>query len=295
MIPLLITMDLEIAYDHDITEQKMILNKLCKDLDMLGISMTVFATSESADIFPEQIKMIHNSNHEIGCHGLNHFREENYKKISEEKIIENIILSSNNIEDKIQIAPVCFRGPGMTTSLTTQKVLMKNGYIADFSVCSQRIDIFNSIGCDIGWLFAPRLPYKSSDKSPYKKGNAPIWNIPLSCIGIPFISGILYLFGLSFMKFFFRLLLNESLKTKKPIVYIFHSYEFTNYIFSTEINRKLEHPERNKQPLIHKLYLKDPVKRYNINLDLLKYMLSFDSIIPVTGKDYCKYLDNKVE
>jgi hypothetical protein len=97
------------------------------------------------------------------------------------------------------------------------------------------------------------------------------------------------------MKFFFRLLLNESLKTKKPIVYIFHSYEFTNYIFSTEINRKLEHPERNKQPLIHKLYLKDPVKRYNINLDLLKYMLSFDSIIPVTGKDYCKYLDNKVE
>ena len=291
MIPLLITMDLEIAYDHDINEQKMILQKLCEDLNMSEIPITIFATSESIDVFPEQINSIRNLKHEIGCHGLNHFKGENYKKISEKDINENINLSSKNIEYKIQKTPVCFRGPNMTTSSMTQKILVKNGYIADFSVCSQRIDIFNSKGGEVGWLFAPRLPYRSSDKSPYKKGNVPLWNIPLSCIGFPFISGILYLFGLSFMKFFFRILLNESVKTKKPIVYIFHSYEFTKYISSTRNSRELAQSGRDKQPLIHKLYLKDPVKRYNLNLEFLKYMRSFNSVTPMTGKEYCKLLD----
>jgi len=293
VIPLLITMDLEIAYDYNIKEQGIILEKLCEDFKKLGIPMTVFTTSEFSDIFPEKIKMMHTFKNEIGCHGVNHIKEENYKKLHKNKISDNIIYSTKNIEDKIQEKPVCFRGPGMTTSCTTQKILIENGYIADFSVCPQRIDIFNSTGGDIGWLYAPRLPYKSSETSPYKRGNIPLWNIPLSCIGFPFISGMLYLFGLRFMKSFFRCLVRESLKTKKPIVYILHSYEFTGKIASSENNPEKEKIKNHKQSFIHNFYITEPVKRYNKSLDLLKYMLSFDSIFPTTGKEYCKSLNGE--
>jgi hypothetical protein len=294
MIPILVTVDLEIAQDYNVNEQKLILHKIFGDLHSMEIPLTVFTTSEVVDIFPEQIKMIYTLKNEIGCHGLFHDKEENYKTASEKKIIKNITTTSKNIEDKIQEKPICFRGPFMSTSSITQSVLIKNGYLADFSVCSQRFDIFNSKGGDIGWLFAPRFPYRSSEKSPYKKGNLPIWNIPLSCIGLPFISGLLYLLGIKFMKNFFLLLLKESLKTQKPIVYLFHSYEFTNYIgFKKDCNKKTG-IKRNKQSFIHKFYTSDPVKRYNMNIDLLRFMLSFNSVNPITGKTYIKMLNGEI-
>jgi peptidoglycan-N-acetylglucosamine deacetylase len=294
MIPLLITVDLEVAQDYDLNEQKLILHKIFSDLNSMGIPVTVFTTSEIVNIFPEQIKMIHASKNEIGCHGLYHGKEENYKKASEKEISGNIIVASKNIEDKIQEKPICFRGPFMSTSSITQSVLIKNGYLADFSVCSQRFDIFNSKGGNIGWLLAPRLPYRSSERSPFKKGNLPIWNIPLSCIGLPFISGLLYLFGMKFMKKIFRLLLKESLKTQKPIVYLFHSYEFTNYVgFKKDCNKNTE-IKRPKKSFIHKFYISDPIKRYNMNIDFLKYMLTFNSISPITGKTYIKMLNGDI-
>jgi hypothetical protein len=43
--------------------------------------------------------------------------------------------------------------------------------------------------------------------------------------GVPFLSGILYLAGVSFMQALFRALLAEARRTGRPIVYLFHSYE----------------------------------------------------------------------
>lgn len=206
----------------------------------------------------------------------------------------NILLATKNVEDKIQEKPVSFRGPGMTTSKTTQKILAENGYKSDFSVCSQRIDFLNSKGGDIRWLFSPRIPYHPSDKSPYNKGDIQIWVVPLSSIGIPFISGILYLFGFRFMKLFSHLLIKEAIKTGKPIVYLFHSYEFCQYVGSTSVSKEVTDVSRNKKKWIHGFYERDPVIRYNMNIGLLKYLLTFDLICPFTGKEYCELLNRAI-
>jgi hypothetical protein len=238
--------------------------------------------------------MLKDSNNEICCHGYNHCEEENYRKMTEAKIADNILSATKNIEMKINEKPVCFRGPGMTTSLTTQKILAENGYISDFSICPQRLDFFNSKGGDIRWLFSPRLPYHPSFKSPYSKGDMPILVIPLSCIGIPFISGSLYFFGLSFMKLLFSLLYKESVITCKPIVYLFHSYEFCTYYGHKTSNDGTNKNHRSKRKSIHRFYEKDPVKRYDMNISLLKYILTFDFIRQFTGKEYCEYLNGAI-
>jgi hypothetical protein len=293
MVPIIITMDLEVAYDYNLNEQKIILGKLCNDFKKIGFPMTIFSTSEAVDKFPEQIKIMHSLNHEIGCHGLNHNKDENYKKMPEVKICNNIITSGIKIQNLISKKPVCFRGPGMSTSRETQKVLIENGYMADFSVCSQRLDFFNSKGGDIRWLFSPRLPYNPSSKSPFKKGNLPLWVIPLSSVGLPFISGILYLFGLRFMKLFFKLLLKEAIKTNKPIVYLFHSYEFTRYIDSVNDTGREDDGNKHKKKLIHKLYLQNPASRYKLNFVLIKYMLAHNGLKPMTANEYCKRLERR--
>lgn len=293
MIPLIVTMDLEIAYDHSIKEQKLILIKLFKELNTIKLPLTIFTTSEAANLFKDELQNIQHSKHEIGCHGLDHSYRENYKKMSKAEIINNLTIAGNNIESITSEKPVSFRGPSMSTSSTTQEVLISNGYKADFSVCSQRMDFMNSKGGDIRWLFAPRLPYHPSVKNPFREGDMPIWVVPVSSIGIPFISGVLYLFGLRFMKFIFILLYKESKKTNKPIVYLFHSYEFTKYLGTTKESDQEIIKTKHKRPLHQSLYISNPEQRCQMNINLLKYMISFDSVCPMTGKEYVKHLGKK--
>ena len=75
-------------------------------------------------------------------------------------------------------------------------------------------------------LFAPRMPYHPKENDAYRKGSMNIWEIPISAIILPFISGTLSVFGLRFMKRFFGVLYRESQRTGKPIVYLIHPTEF---------------------------------------------------------------------
>ena len=61
-------------------------------------------------------------------------------------------------------------------------------------------------------------------------GNLPILEIPVSAIAVPFISSALYVLGVGFMKMVFRALYLEARRTGKPIVYLFHPYEFAGEI-----------------------------------------------------------------
>ncbi|MDQ3020668.1 MAG: polysaccharide deacetylase family protein [Bacteroidota bacterium] len=286
MVPLLITMDLEIARDHNINEQKTILEIINSDFKQIGLPLTIFLTSDSIDRFNESILKYDSGLNEFGIHGLNHGIDENYKLLSEEIIRSNIDYSYNKIIHCLNRKAETFRGPFNSTSSITQKVLFEKGFRSDFSVCSQRIDFMNSKGGDIRWLISPRVPYHPSEKSVYIRGHSPLWVVPLSCLGFPFISSMLYIFGLKFMKMFFRILLKESLATNKPIVYLFHSYEFAGDV-------KLEDSKRFNlnNSFLHKFYISDVKKRYELNIRLLKYMLSFDIIKPLNSLQYINYLE----
>lgn len=132
--------------------------------------------------------------------------------------------------DKLQFvlgAPIrAFRSPRVKTSARTLGLLAEHGYWSDSSVCSQRVDLASSNLINTGWIVAPRRPYRPHQNSAFKRGNVPIWEIPISAVIAPFISSMLAIVGLPVMKALFRLLYAESRRTGKPIVYLAHPLEF---------------------------------------------------------------------
>ncbi len=277
-VPLIITMDLEIADDHDINDQSYILNRLNNDLQKINLPITIFSTTKALETFKEEILNFNNTFHEIANHGFAHTPDENFRKMDAKEIQKKISAAVNTHKNILGNNPLSFRGPRMTTSASTHKILSEFGFHSDYSVCSQRMDFFNSGGSYAGWIIAPRKPYRANLNSPYRKGNSEIVVVPLSSIVIPFISGTLYLLKLEAMKRFFRILLAEAKGTTKPIVYLFHSYEFCSYSNSGK--------EKSRQKFIQRLYIQDREARYLMNFELFKYMLSFDSVTPITAEDY---------
>lgn len=164
----------------------------------------------------------------------------------------------------------------MATSAVTQGVLVELGYEADFSVCPQRLDLLTCRGAHLGWLTAPRMPYHPSTSSPYRHGTVPLLVVPLSSLVVPLVSGVLYLFGLSFMKALFRTLLTEARVTGAPIIYLFHSYEFARFVGNGDIHR----------PLHHRWYLVDPKRRYALHCALLEFMLAHSDVVPTTASAF---------
>lgn len=274
-IPLLVTMDLEIAFDHNFEEQKIALQRLRVDLARLGLPITIFTTSNAAKAFTNPLSELARDGHEIGCHGLTHALSENYRLLSFDKAHEFIGQATSELKSTLGIMPTSFRGPYMSTSASTQRVLIDQGYVYDFSVCSQRMDLLTARGGTLGWLRAPRSPYHPAIGSPYKIGELPLWVVPLRSFGIPFISALLYLGGLSKARWFFDALLIESQVSSAPIVYLFHSYEFA---------RKCEESP-SAAPIYHSLYLQDREERYRRNLAFLEYMLRSGPVRAITAND----------
>ncbi len=290
MIPILITMDLEIANDYDFESQKEAINQILTDFKKEGINFTIFTTADAAIAFNKEIRAFQSSGNEIGCHGLAHRPEENYKHLDSETIRKYIKESTRQIKETTGKKPVSFRGPRMTTSSSLQKTLIEEGYQAELSVCSQRFDIFNSKGGSISWLTAPRKPYNPSPESPYKKGNLELLEIPLTAFIFPFISGMLYIAGLNFMKMLFKLFYTEAKHREKPIVYLFHSYEFSEYTGFK--NGKSTGSERSTYS-VQRFYGTDKKKRYEANLDLIKYMKSFEQVGFITSNKYIEYFNER--
>jgi hypothetical protein len=161
----------------------------------------------------------------------------------------------------------------MTTSAATQRALVEAGYVSDYSVCPQRIDFWRSGARMFETARAPRSPFHPAVHSAYARGDSPILVVPLSGLGIPFVSGALYLLGLSVMRVVFDLLLAEARVTGKPIVYLLHSYEFARFLES----------RNDRRPAHQRLYLRDPEVRYRRNLDLFSYMVSRPDVAAKTA------------
>ena len=291
IVPLLITADIETAWDHDLCQQDQILCRLGSDLTSLGIPTTLFPTAESAERFSAPLKRMNKQGHELGCHGIDHRHDEDYSKFSFAESVSMIGRSIEIIEKAIDSRPVSFRAPRMSSSPELQDALEKHGFIMDFSMSPQRFDFFNSSGAPFSSLFAPRYPYHPSRRSPFRKGDRKLLVVPLSCIGIPFLSGSLFLFGLAAMKILFRTLLIEAKRQRSPIVYLFHSYEFANYTGAhTGNNGPFPPVYAEKRKALHRLYVRDRKRRYEETLDLFRYILSFRSVRPMTAHDY--YVSN---
>lgn len=277
----LITLDLELAPDHDLDEQREVLARLCADLGALGATATVFATAQAAELFDTELRAWIAQGHEIGCHGLDHARAEDYRRASFATARAWIATASRRIERALGVRPRSFRGPRMETSAATQRALVAEGYAADFSVCSGRFDPFACQSFDPRWLLAPRAPYRPSWDSPFRRGQLPLWVVPTSSFGAPLSSGSRYLLGGAVSAGLMSLLAREARLRRGALVYLFHSYEFTR---RTEI--------RDERPLYQRLYPRDPEWRYRANRSLLARALASADVEASTAGVYVQRLED---
>jgi peptidoglycan/xylan/chitin deacetylase (PgdA/CDA1 family) len=295
-VPVLITWDVDpdrwATPDHRQQALSTALD-LCEEF---GIRSTFFITANFAHEYPGHIERMQTLGQEIGCHGLTHTDEEEYDRMPEEMQRSYIEQATQKLEKVAGVRILAFRSPRVKTSAHTLRLLAERGYRADSSVCSQRIDFVSSNLINPGWLVAPRRPYHPNSASAFKHGDIPIWEIPVSAMVIPLISGSLNVFGLRLMKAFFRLLYAESRYTGKPIVYLAHPTElFSSGSRPPRLTLKQFSPAyiRTHGFLLRKIFFRMGGETWrNATRGLFAYMASLPAVKFMTSSEYVNYLDD---
>ena len=210
-----------------------------------NIQSTFFFTGYIAKLYPDIVKMILPYGHEVASHGLSHKKENGFDVMPLKKQIAHLKESKKILEDISGHEVISFRAPALRVSDNTVIALEEAGYKIDSSVASQRFDMFMSFGGlkKLKWLTAPRLPYRTSKKSLFKKGNSSIIEIPLSATLLPYVGTTMRIFPLisSFQR---KILALESKITGKPVVFDIHPNEFID-----ESNEERKIAKRSSNPI----------------------------------------------
>ena len=296
-VPVLITWDVDPDRWATYAQKQRALSMAMDLCEEFGIRATFFITAEFfAHEYPEALQRMEALSQEIGCHGLTHTDEEEYHRMPEAMQRAYIEEATNRLEAVTGRPVQAFRSPRVKISAITLQILAERGYLSDSTVCSQRLDLVSSNLINKGWLLAPRRPYHPHQTSPFKRGDLPIWEVPISALVAPFISGSLNVFGLRLMKILFRLLYAESRCTGKPIVYLAHPPEFVR-----SGSRKRFFAPRYFSPtyirthgfLIRRaLYRMSGETWFNATRELFAYMSSYPGVTFMTSSEYVNYLED---
>jgi peptidoglycan-N-acetylglucosamine deacetylase len=304
LVPVLITWDV----DPDLWVP---LDARCSAMDVsmnmchsLGIRATYFITAMAADTYPNQLENLQLQGHEIGCHGFTHGDEEDYNRMPEAMQRSYIEAATRKLHGATGAAIHAFRSPRVKTSALTLHLLSEYAYRADSSVCSQRVDFVSSNLINLGWIRSPRRPYHPHRDDAFRRGDAQIWEIPISALIVPFISSALRALGLRAMKGLFRMLYAESRRTGKPIVYLAHPTEFVAHSKRATVRDQLTRylrPSYLSPAFIRThgfrprslLYQMDSVTLCESTRELFLYMLSFPGVRFMTISESTAYLESR--
>ena len=272
--------DVDYSEHHRHHDKLMIFHEILRAAEDLKIKLLFYFTAREATKIGTSVRRLASFGHEIGCHGFLHNDEEEYNRLSYAKQFEYISEATRILSEIIDAKICSFRAPRVKVSSQMYRVLGELGYLTDSSVCSQRMDLISSIMINKEWIFAPRLPYHPSAQSPFKRGESTVLIVPVSALLVPYISSVLYVFGLIFMKMLFRVLYKESLITGKPIVYLYHPYEFIPEIPSKK--RYDSNVSVHGLRFRRHLYRGTPQEKFAQNVVLWRYMKSFPSVEVLT-------------
>jgi peptidoglycan/xylan/chitin deacetylase (PgdA/CDA1 family) len=293
-VPVIVSWDVDPDRWTTLEKRQYSLNKSMDACAEHGIRSTFFITANFIHEYPEELERMRILGQEVGCHGLTHTDEEEYDRMPETMLREYIQQARQKIEAVITEPLISFRSPRVKTSANTLRLLSEYGYLADSSVCSQRLDFVSSNLINPGWLVSPRKPYHPDPANAFKRGNLPLWEVPVSAMIVPFISNALNVLGVAALKAFFRLLYAESKYTGKPIVYLGHPTEF---IPPREGQRRRQYRLKLKEfspsyirthGLLLRTYLygMDGVTWFNATRTLFAYMASFPDVEFMTVGQY---------
>ncbi len=228
------------------------------------IKTTFFFTGYIAKLIPDVVKMIIPYSHEVGSHGMSHLPENSFDIMPFKKQKEHLIESKKILEDISGSPVVSFRAPALRVNRNTSVALNESGYLIDSSIASQRFDFFMSFGGrnKMKWLFAPRLPYRTSKISLFKKGIGNIIEIPLSAAFFPYVGTTMRIFPgcTSFLR---RMIDMETQNTGKPVVFNIHPNEM---IDESEEIRKIGRRSNNFFIYFIKDYLRSNLKKKNLGI-----------------------------
>jgi len=292
-IDILITCDIDPTPEASIEDKREALRR-CGDLfNEMGIKATFYTVGNIAADYQTELLELMENGHEIGCHGLTHDNDEEYSTLSYERAKDYLSRAKTAIENVTGVAVRAFRGPRVKTSHRTQQALEELGFTSDSSVCPQRIDFISSNLINPHWITAPRKTYRPHIKSAFKRGQRNLAVIPVSALVMPFISGMLYIFGFLMMRIFFKLLCFESRITGKPIVYLLHPSEYA------PMTKAVKHEQSAKAILARGFYFRrhlklrhTPEDRFQLTRRLLEAMVKTDRIKFLTATDYAEsFLD----
>jgi peptidoglycan/xylan/chitin deacetylase (PgdA/CDA1 family) len=262
-IPLLVTVDVEIAHDRPLRQQREALDDLRTVL--AKVPTTWFTTADAAEAFAQPLRRLLDEGHEIGCHGLDHHDQEDYRRLPLTQVRPLLTEATNRIEAALGVRPQVFRGPRMTTSVKTHTILRDLNYRADFSVCSRRFDPWAASRYSWRWLGVGPRPYAPLATDAFRTDPTAepdaFQVVPLSGMVLPFISGVLFLIGPSWTQRFAGLLTSHARRRRAPLVYLFHSYEFVNVSATGD-----------RRPWHHRLYLEPADARRRANQALVTHL-----------------------
>ena len=144
-------------------------------LEKFGIKATFFWTGHAAENNPDIVKLVRDSGHEIGCHGLYHetlgdpiFPLPNNMPVLPSEVEGRLKLATSIVKDTSGITPVSFRSPRLWGSTNLVNILEKMGYIADASF-------------PLYFYGEPFYPYHPSSDDWTRPGDMNILEIPNFC------------------------------------------------------------------------------------------------------------------
>lgn len=297
-VPVLITWDVDPDRWATPADRENALNIAMDLCAANGIRSTFYITANHAHEYPAELARMAELGQEVGCHGLTHTDEEDYNRMPESMQRDYIAKATEKLTAATGLPTRSFRSPRVKTSAATLRVLSELGYLSDSTVCSQRIDFISSNLINPGWIVAPRTPYHPHPDDPYKRGNLPLWEIPVSALVLPFISGTLNVFGLTFMQRMFDAFYREAKRTGKPIVYLAHPPELAEIDRAAAqasphlLTQKFSLSQIKTHGLLirRKLYKMDAVTWRQATADLFAYMARFDDVRFVTAYEYAQFL-----
>jgi peptidoglycan/xylan/chitin deacetylase (PgdA/CDA1 family) len=257
-----------------------------------NIKTTFFFTGHIARLFPDIVRMVQKDGHEVASHGLSHLKEHAFDSLGYKQQFAHLSGSKKILEDICGEEVISFRSPALRTNRFTPPALRDSGFLIDSSIASQRFDMMMSLGSlkKLGWMTAPRRPYKTSIRDLTKRGKGPVVEVPISAVFFPYIGTTMRVFP-QISKLFRLLLSVESKCNGKPIVFLIHPNELIN---ESDEDRIIKKRSRNILKAFVQDVARSKLKAKNLGQKAVK--IYEDQLIFfkkrkfrfMTLRDYCK-------
>jgi len=202
------------------------LPRLLELYERLNVKSTFFVTGDIAEAYPAIPRLIVDYGHELGSHSFSHEDCYALDQLSLSQQMEQLTKSKMRLEDISGKAVVSFRAPALRVNEFTAVALHKSGYQIDSSISPQRADMFFSFGAlkKINRLWAARYPGFVQKNNLAKRGDFPIFEIPIAAIAIPYIGTTMRIMP-DFIKLIRTVLAKESALVGNPVTFLIHPNE----------------------------------------------------------------------